>query len=76
MTTMTCNENHIVLVRTRGQWQGYVASGKDKTERSKRLAEVPEELRAEVKRHVNTMYAIANKRQESRSCTGGLRNEL
>lgn len=44
--------------RTRGQWNGYVASGKDKAERSKRLAEVPEELREEVKRHVMTMFSI------------------
>jgi len=44
--------------RTRGQWQGYVASGKSKEERNQRLLEVPEELRAEVKRHVSTLFSI------------------
>lgn len=46
------------VVRGLGQWQGYVASGKTREERVSRLAEVPEDMRADVKRHVETIYAI------------------
>ena len=39
-------------------WKGYVVSGKTRGQRRERLAEVPENLRDEVKRHVETFFAI------------------
>jgi hypothetical protein len=39
-------------------WNGYVLRGKDKAERSARLAEVPEEWRDSVRNHVETYFKI------------------
>jgi hypothetical protein len=50
-----------------GEWKGYVVTGTTKEQRRERLAEVPESLRDEVKRHVETFFAIkANARRAAR----------
>lgn len=41
-----------------GNWNGYVAKGKTREDRISRLAEVPEELRDPVRRHVETVYKL------------------
>jgi hypothetical protein len=44
--------------RTLGQWNAYVESGATHDERRARLEEVPEDLRATVKRHAQTVFAL------------------
>ena len=41
-----------------GQWNAYVASGANLTERNARLAQCPERLRPSVESHVRTVFAI------------------
>lgn len=42
----------------RGEWNAYVESGDTVEERRRRLAEVPEPLRAGVERHVRLAFAL------------------
>ena len=44
--------------RTKGQWNAYILAGKTREDRLKRLEEVPISLRDDVRRHVETVYAI------------------
>lgn len=43
---------------SRGQWNAWCAAGADHEERKQRLEQVPEKWRADVKRHLQTVYAI------------------
>lgn len=43
---------------SRGQWNAYVIAGATREERKRRLAEVPDKWRAEVRRHAQTVFAI------------------
>jgi hypothetical protein len=45
-------------VWTSGNWNAYVPAGKDKEERLARLAEVPEEMREQVREHTRTVFKI------------------
>jgi len=45
-------------MKTKPQWNAYVAGGETREIRRARLAEVPEEWREEVRRHVETYYAV------------------
>lgn len=45
-----------------GQWNAYVEGGKTKLERNIRLAEVPDELREDVKNHVITVFKLRRRR--------------
>ena len=40
------------------QWQAYVVQGADRTERARRLEEVPEHWQARVASHVQTAFAV------------------
>ena len=40
-------------------WQPYVAAGRTRDERAKRLAQAPEALRKRIESHVRTVFAIA-----------------
>lgn len=44
-----------------GQHNAYVEAGKDKAERNRRLLEAPEEMRAQVKSHVETVFKLKKK---------------
>lgn len=44
--------------KSQGQWNAYVAAGKTKEERNRRLSEVPEPVRQQVKNHVMTVFSI------------------
>lgn len=43
-----------------GRWNAYVEKGKTSEIRKARLVETPEHLRADVKRHAQTVYALKN----------------
>ena len=43
---------------SRPMWNAYVVAGSTRDERKQRLAEVPEEWHADVKRHAQMYYAI------------------
>lgn len=45
-------------LKSKGEWNGYVVSGKSREERRRRLALVPEQWRDQVKRHVETYFAV------------------
>lgn len=51
-------------MKTKPQWNAYVAEGADKEERRKRLEEVPDEWRDAVRRHVETYFTV--RRYENR----------
>lgn len=42
----------------RGTWNAYVAMGESKEERKARLAEVPEEIREDVEKHVRAVFSL------------------
>ena len=46
--------------RCLGQWQAYVAGGKDKEEKLELLKEVPDQYRKDVIRHLRTVRDIKN----------------
>lgn len=48
------------MERTQGQWNAYVEAGKTREERGARLEEVPEEMRAAVINHVETVSQFAD----------------
>jgi len=54
------NSDRTFTPKSKGEWNGYVVSGKTREQRRERLAEVPEEWRDSVKRHVETYFAIIN----------------
>ena len=43
---------------SQGLWNAYIELGKDKEERIRRLAEVPKDLRTQVKEHVTTVFKL------------------
>ena len=48
------------MKRGQGQWQAYVAGGKDKEEKLERLKEVPEQYRKDTIRHLRTARDLKN----------------
>ena len=46
------------LINNQGYCNGYVVAGKDKEDRKARLKEVPEDMRQDVIRHMETILAI------------------
>lgn len=67
------NSGRTFTPRSKGEWNGYVVSGKTREERKSRLDEVPEEWRDQVRKHVETFFAIkANfRRKHERNRTRG-----
>ena len=51
------------MKRCLGQWQAYVEQGASQSIRRARLDEVPAELRVQVERHVQTVFALRRKAQ-------------
>jgi len=51
-------------LKSKQEWNGYVVSGKTREERRQRLGMVPEEWRDQVKRHVETYFAIRKARND------------
>jgi len=41
-----------------GEYNAWVEAGKTREERASRLAEVPDDMRDQVRRHVETVFAI------------------
>jgi len=54
------------VTRCLGQWQAYVEQGASQSIRRARLEEVPAELRAQVQRHVQTVFALKRKATEKK----------
>lgn len=46
------------MERSKGQWNAYVEAGTTREERGERLEEVPISIRDDVRRHVETVFAI------------------
>lgn len=57
--------------KSKGEWNGYVVTGKTREERRRRLEEVPQELRDSVKRHVETYFAIIKYNKRMRNARYG-----
>ena len=49
------------MTRSAPQWNAYVAAGRSRNQRRARLEEVPEEMRAGVEDHVQTVFALRAK---------------
>ena len=48
-----------------GCWNAYVAAGKDRMERTKRLDEAPPHMRATIRSHVETVMQIRKWKKEN-----------
>lgn len=53
--------------RCLGQWQAYVEQGASQSMRRARLEEAPAELRDQVQRHVQTVFALRRKAQAKKN---------
>ena len=67
------NSGRTFTPQSKGEWNGYVVSGKSREERRRRLDEVPEEWRDAVKRHVETYFAIMNHHKRIKHGRGSAR---
>ena len=54
------------MAKSLGEWNGYVETGGSREERLRRLQEVPEHFREQVKGHVKTVFALRRRQQEKR----------
>jgi hypothetical protein len=52
----------VTAARCAAQLNAYVEAGTTRAERARRLAEVPEAMRASVEGHVRTVFAVRRKR--------------
>lgn len=56
----------VSMNRSTGQWNAYCAAGETKIERRMRIEEAPEELRAALKSHLRTVWALRARARERR----------
>lgn len=54
------------VARSLGEWNAYVAAGKTRGERRRRLEEAPDGLRPSIESHVRTVFAIRARQQHRR----------